>query len=239
MNKAVHQLAASMINQFNRVDKISHNLANMNTTGFKQEGVVEGTFNNYLKEASEQGFTPTKVDSVTNTMPKLYGNYIDGSTGAIVQTGNALDFALKQNDTFFKLRDPEGNIVLTRDGTFHMLEDRLVSKNGYEVLNAQNEPIMAEAEDIALQLGLVKTNFDNLEKQGDNNYTLKDAFMADNIVVNEGFVVQGALEKSNVNGVTAMVALIDSHRRLGQAQKVIEGMSQLSESLVDKVGRPT
>ena len=71
MNKAVHQLSASMINQFNRLDKISHNLANVNTTGYKQEGMVEGTFNNYLKVASEKGFTPTKIDAVTNTMPKL------------------------------------------------------------------------------------------------------------------------------------------------------------------------
>lgn len=100
MNKAVHQLAASMINQFNRVDKISHNLANVNTTGFKQEGVAEGTFNNYLKEAREKGITPTAIDTVTNTMPKINDNYIDASTGPIVQTGNALDFALKQNDTF-------------------------------------------------------------------------------------------------------------------------------------------
>ncbi|MDY0327118.1 MAG: flagellar hook-basal body complex protein [Arcobacteraceae bacterium] len=239
MNKAVHQLAASMINQFNRVDKISHNLANQNTTGFKQEGVTEGTFNNYLKEAQEKGFTPTAIDSITNTMPKINGNYIDERTGPITQTGNTLDFALKENDTFFKLRDSNGDIVLTRDGTFHILEDRVVSKNGFEVLNAQNEPIMAEEENVALQLGLVKTNYTNLEKMGDNNYTIKDEFLADNIVVNEGIVIQGALEKSNVNGVTSMIALIDAHRRLGQAQKVIEGMSQLSESLVDKVGRPS
>lgn len=122
-----------------------------------------------------------------------------------------------------------------------MLDDRLVSKNGFEVLSAEDEPIvMGDGEEnIALQLGVVKTSFTNLEKSGDNNYTIKDQFLADNILVNEGFVVQGALEKSNVNGVSAMVALIDAHRRLGQAQKVIEGMSQLSESLVDKVGRPS
>lgn len=239
MNKAVHQLSASMINQFNRLDKISHNLANVNTTGFKQEGVVEGTFNNYLKEASEKGFTPTKIDSVTNTMPKLYENYIDGSTGAIVQTGNTLDFALKHKDTFFKLKDSNGDIVYTRDGTFHNLDNKLVSKNGYEVLNAQNEPIMADSENIALQLGVVKSTIANLEKMGDNNYVAKDASLMENIPINDGFIVQGALEKSNVNGVTAMIALIDAHRRMGQSQKVIEGMSQLSESLVDKVGRPT
>ncbi|MCK9162046.1 MAG: flagellar hook-basal body complex protein [Arcobacter butzleri] len=240
MNKAVHQLSASMINQFNRIDKISHNLANVNTTAYKQEGVAEGTFNNYLQEAAKKGFKPTAIDSITNTMPKINDNYIDESTGAIISTGNNLDFALKNKDTFFKLRDDQGDIVYTRDGTFHNLDGVLVSKNGYEVLNTDNEAILLEDNDtIALELGIVKSPMTNLEKLGDNNYIAKDELLVDTLFVNEGFVIQGALEKSNVNGVTSMIALIDAHRRMGQAQKVIEGISQLGESLVDKVGRPT
>ena len=35
MNQGTYPLAASMINQFNRLDQISNNLANINTNGFK------------------------------------------------------------------------------------------------------------------------------------------------------------------------------------------------------------
>ena len=44
MNQGVYPLAASMINQINRLDQISNNLANTNTYGFKQEGTTETTF---------------------------------------------------------------------------------------------------------------------------------------------------------------------------------------------------
>lgn len=38
MNQGVYPLAASMINQINRLDQISNNLANINTNGFKTRG---------------------------------------------------------------------------------------------------------------------------------------------------------------------------------------------------------
>ena len=56
MNQGTYPLAASMINQINRIDMISNNLANSNTTGFKQEGTSEGSFNYYLQRAEQQGF---------------------------------------------------------------------------------------------------------------------------------------------------------------------------------------
>ena len=77
MNQGTYPLAASMINQFNRLDQISNNLANINTNGFKQEGTTETTFNYYLKKAQEQGEIPTKINSVTNNIPKIDSKFIN------------------------------------------------------------------------------------------------------------------------------------------------------------------
>ncbi len=55
MTQGLHPLAANMINQLNRVDVISNNLANANTVGFKQDSLVEGSFNNYLEKAERKG----------------------------------------------------------------------------------------------------------------------------------------------------------------------------------------
>ena len=71
MNQGTYPLAASMINQFNRLDQISNNLANINTNGFKQEGTTETTFNYYLQRVQEQNTTPTKINIVTNNIPKI------------------------------------------------------------------------------------------------------------------------------------------------------------------------
>ncbi|KAB7885412.1 flagellar basal body protein, partial [Poseidonibacter ostreae] len=91
MNQGTYPLAASMINQINRLDQISNNLANTNTHGFKQDGLTETTFNQYLQRAQDEGFTPTKINTVTNNIPKIDAMYIDGEVGAIASTGNKLD----------------------------------------------------------------------------------------------------------------------------------------------------
>lgn len=50
--------------------------------------------------------------------------------GPIAMTGNALDFALNDPDTFFKVQNANGDIVYTRDGSFKNLDNFLADGNG-------------------------------------------------------------------------------------------------------------
>ncbi|MAD42675.1 MAG: flagellar biosynthesis protein FlgG [Arcobacter sp.] len=238
MNQGTYPLAASMVNQINRLDQISNNLANNNTHGFKQDGLTETTFNHYLQRAQNEGFTPTKINVVTNNIPKIDAIYIDGEVGAIASTGNKLDFALEQPDTFFKLQDQNGDIVYTRDGAFKNLDGFLVDSNGNNILNTNNGPIEID-ENVREQIGITQIGFSNLEKVGNNNFKLKDEnelLIYDN---NDGLIVEGAIEKSNVNSVTAMVELIDAHRRFDQSQKAIKTIDELNGTLIEKIGSNT
>lgn len=238
MNQGTYPLAASMINQFNRLDQISNNLANINTNGFKQEGTTETTFNYYLQRMQEENTAPTKINIVTNTVPKIDAKFINSEMGPIAMTGNTLDFALSNPDTFFKIQNANGDIVYSRDGAFKNLDNFLVDSNGNNVLNAGNEPIVIE-DGFELQIGVVKTPFTNLEKLGDNTYSLKDANNLEIFENNDTFVVQGAIEKSNVNSVSAMVELIDAHRRFDQSQKAVKSIDDLNAALIDKIGSNT
>lgn len=238
MNQGTYPLAASMINQFNRLDQISNNLANVNTNGFKQEGTTETTFNYYLQRMQEENTAPTKINTVTNTVPKIDAKFINSEMGPIAMTGNTLDFALSNPDTFFKIQNANGDIVYSRDGAFKNLDNFLVDSNGNNVLNAGNEPIVIE-DGFELQIGVVKTPFTNLEKLGDNTYSLKDANNLEIFENNDTFVVQGAIEKSNVNSVSAMVELIDAHRRFDQSQKAVKSIDDLNAALIDKIGSNT
>ena len=238
MNQGTYPLAASMINQFNRLDQISNNLANINTNGFKQEGTTETTFNYYLQRMQEENTAPTKINTVTNTVPKIDAKFINSEMGPIAMTGNTLDFALSNPDTFFKIQNANGDIVYSRDGAFKNLDNFLVDSNGNNVLNAGNEPIVIE-DGFELQIGVVKTPFTNLEKLGDNTYSLKDANNLEVFENNDTFVVQGAIEKSNVNSVSAMVELIDAHRRFDQSQKAVKSIDDLNAALIDKIGSNT
>lgn len=236
MNQGTYPLAAAMINQLNRVDTIANNLANSNTNGFKQEGLSEGTFNHYLTRAQQEGFQPTPMNTVTNNIPKIDGKYISSEKGALQLTGNELDFALVEQDTFFKIQTNNGDIQYTRDGSFKNLNGMLVDSRGNNVLGADNEPIVIEGE-FAPLIGVVRIDYENLEKVGDNNYKAKDIFGIGFIEGNESHVVQGSVEKSNVNGVATMVALIDAHRRFEQAQKAVSSIDTMNRNVIEKVGR--
>jgi len=235
MNQGTYPLAAAMINQINRIDMISNNLANSNTNGFKQEDTTEGSFNNYLKRAQQEGFTPTKINEVTNTIPKMDSKFIDSEQGPIMPTGNTLDFALSSPDTFFKVQDKSGETVYTRDGAFKNLNGFLVDSNGQYVLNNDDEPIETEDEFVNL-ISVVKINYEDLEKYKDNNFKTKDGAFIENFELNEGQMLQGAVERSNVNSVSSMVGLIDAHRRFEQSQKAIKTIDELNGKLIEKLG---
>ena len=238
MNQGTYPLAASMINQINRLDQVSNNLANVNTNGFKQEATTETTFNYYLERAQANNEVPTKVNIVTNNIPKIDAKFINSEMCPITITGNDLDFAMTGPDTFFKIQNADGDIVYTRDGAFKNLDNFLVDSNGNNVLNADNEPIELEGEFVS-QIGVTKTAYSNLEKVGDNTYTLKDANQVEIFENNDNMIVKGAVEKSNVNSVTAMVELIDAQRRFEQSQKAIKTIDELNSSVIDKIGNNT
>jgi len=225
-----------MINQLNRVDVLSNNLANSNTNAFKQDNLLEGSFNHYLQKAQSKDKDISKLNQVTNIIPKIDARYVNKTMGAIVPTNNQMDFALKDELTFFKIKNPKtGEILLTRDGAFNTLNNQLVTKNGFQVLNMDNGPIVTEDE-FSLQIAVVKTSFKNLDKKGNNNYQVKSQKEVEILIGNKDKVLQGALEKSNVNSVITMVSLIDSHRRFEQAQKAMTGIDELNQKVIDKIG---
>jgi len=238
MNQGTYPLAASMINQFNRLDQISNNLANVNTNGFKQDGLTETTFNHYLQRAQNEGFTPSKINTVTNNIPKIDAKFIDGEVGPIATTGNKLDFALEQADTFFKLQDSNGDIVYTRDGAFKNSDGFLVDSNGNNILNTDNAPIEID-DDVRAQIGVTQIPFSNLEKVGNNSFKLIDENEIALFDNNDGLIIEGAIEKSNVNSVTAMVELIDAHRRFDQSQKAIKTIDEINGTVIEKIGSNT
>jgi len=238
MNQGIYPLAAGMVNQFNRLDQITNNLANINTNGFKQEGLTETTFNYYLQKANSKNETTLPASEVTNNIPKIDSKFINGELGPIVQTGNPLDFALSEADMFFKIENTNGDTELTRDGSFKILDGFLVNSNGNNVLNADNEPIVAEG-DFASTIGVIQSPYSNLEKTGNNNYKFKDDNNFEIIENANNYTLQGSLEKSNVNSVSAMVALIDAHKRFEQSQKAISTIDEINSKVIDKIGSDT
>lgn len=141
MQTGYYSSAAGMVTQFNRLDTIANNLANVNTAGFKEDNVVVGDFMRLFKEARDElpngDNTKEGAQFLNRTLtksPQIVDSYTDFSLGSMQKTSNDLDFALSKEGLFFVVKTPQG-IRLTRDGSFSMNnEGKLVTKQGYEVM---------------------------------------------------------------------------------------------------------
>jgi flagellar basal-body rod protein FlgG len=141
MQSGYYSSAAGMVTQFNRLDTIANNLANVNTVGFKEDNLVVGDFQRLYKEARDelpnQNHTKEGAEFLNRAMtkaPQIVDAYTDFSVGNTQRTDNDMDFALSREGLFFLVKTPQG-IRLTRDGSFTKDDEgRLITKSGYEVL---------------------------------------------------------------------------------------------------------
>lgn len=236
MTQGIHQLTASMVNQLNRVDVISNNLANANTVGFKEENLVEGSFNRYLKQQEKKDEVVLKESLMMDTIPKIDASYKSEVVGAVRETGNNLDFALKNKDMFFKVKNEQGNIEYTRDGSFKAVDGKLVNQNNFPILDNNNNEIDINNPNFANSISILQTDFKNLDKIGNNNYKAKDEKNVAVVNNPEEYMLQGALEQSNVNTIRTMVGLIEAQRKFEQSQKAITGIDQINGKVIDSIG---
>ncbi len=141
MQTGYYSAAAGMVTQFNRLDTIANNLANVNTAGYKEDNLVVGDFMRLYKEARDElpnaNQTQDGAQFINRTMtraPQIVDSYTNHSSGDMQMTGNSLDMALTKEGLFFLVKTPQGP-RLTRDGSFALSDEgKLITKQGYEVL---------------------------------------------------------------------------------------------------------
>ena len=180
MQTGYYSSAAGMVTQFNRLDTIANNLANVNTAGFKEDDLIVGDFMRIYKEKRDElsldNNTKESAQFLNRTMtraPQIVDSYTDYSVGSLQKTSNPLDFALSRKGLFFAVKTPQG-VRLTRDGSFTTNnEGKLVTKQGYEVLpndyfkNVSNAGIDINQEDGIISVdknGQISTNVPNTSK---------------------------------------------------------------------------
>ena len=141
MQTGYYNAAAGMVAQFNRLDTIANNLANVNTTGFKEDNNIIGDFMRVFKEArdtlphvnnSKDG--AQFLNRALTKAPQIVEGFTDHSMGTMQSTSNSMDFALSKEGMFFAVQTPQG-IRFTRDGSFTIDDEgTLITKQGYKVL---------------------------------------------------------------------------------------------------------
>lgn len=246
-------------NQY-RLDTISNNLANVDTTGFKRDLAVSKNFSELLLRRTEADGvykTPFGSADAAPIIGKLglgvENNeiYTEFEQGSFRQSSSNTDVALS-GQGFFAVQTPLGERY-TRNGNFILgKEGILLTKEGYPLLG-ENGPISVEDDKFTInEDGMIFSKdgeeidrlkvvrFDNeryLKKMGSSlwasNNISGDAYIAEG---NERpSMLQGFTETSNVNVVNEMVKMIEVNRAYEANQKTIQSEDSMMSTLWTRV----
>jgi flagellar basal-body rod protein FlgG len=238
MLRALYTAATGMQAQQINIDTIANNIANVNTTGFKQ-GRAE------FQDLLYQNIRPAGTASSSSTMFPV-GLQLGLGTrpvatdriftqGDMRQTGNSLDLVI-EGKGFFQVRLPNGELGYTRDGSFHKNAEGMLATADGNPLEPQIT-IPPDADTITIgkdgtvsvatagsatsqTVGTIQlANFQNpagLNALGGNTFVASaasgDAITGSPGESGMGHINQGFLEQSNVSVVEEMVNMIVAQR---------------------------
>jgi flagellar basal-body rod protein FlgG len=247
--------------QQTRMDVISNNLANANTTGYKSSR-AEFQDLMYQNHGQPGGQTTEQTQSPTGLMlgtgVRVVGTVKLFTSGNITQTGNAMDVAI-QGSGFLQVSMPDGTTAYTRDGSLHTDQNgQLVTADGYPLEPAITLPSGVQSITIGsdgtvsataggsttpVQVGSIQladfVNPAGLQPMGQNLY-LETASSGSPqtgqpALNGMGSLQQGSLESSNVNVVEQMVDMIETQRTYEMNSKAISSVDNMLQDLTDKM----
>lgn len=235
MMRALSTAATGMKAQEEKLNQISQDLSNMNTTAYKR-GATE--FQDLMYQTIEapggavgQNQKPVGIQEGSGT--RVAAQYKIYSQGPSKVTNNMLDLMIN-GDGFFQVQKPNGDIAYTRDGQFKIDSNgRIVNSNGYPLVpivqvpqGTQGLTITNRGEVKALSatgqntIGRLQlASFINTAglRNISGNLVLPTAASGAPVVGSPGdaglgSVQQGALEGSNVNPTEAIMDMITTQR---------------------------
>lgn len=232
----IASMAKECIKQTHQLDSMTHNIANVNTPGFKAERVF------FLEGASGGGLSKT-----ANVENPLF--LIDYSPGLVQKTGNVLDLAIK-GEGFFVVETEKGE-GYTRNGRFTLNENgELVTQNGDYVLGTSGRIVISGNDVMIDEQGTISVDgnesgslkvveFENpLALSNMGRGLLHDPTNQAGVKVAQAQEVHSeCLELSNVKAIREMVAMIKLHRSFETYQKTMQTLQDQDKLSTNRIGR--
>jgi flagellar basal-body rod protein FlgG len=252
--RALSIAATGMLAQQTNVEVIANNLANMNTTGFKEQRAEfeDLLYQNVEQQGAQSSDTGTIVPSgiQLGAGVRTAAVYRVNRQGDLQTTSNPYDVAIN-GAGYFRIQMPDGTDAYTRAGNFALSpEGQLVNQQGYVVQPGIAIPTTATAVAINAQgqvqatipgqtapqtVGQLElTRFPNdagLKAEGNNLFTETASSGSPQSGVpgstGYGTIQQGFLETSNVNAVSEITSLITAQRAYEMNSKVITAADEM------------
>jgi len=234
------------------LDVVANNIANVNTTGFKADGMV---FAEYLqtRASSDLFASPDRRMSFVQDSTSWH----DMSQGTVQQTGAPLDVAI----------DGEGMLVVqtargeryTRSGSLQLNNlGELVTTSGDKVLG-ENGPIVLQLTDRDIEItktGTIKVREGNslttdstrgklrlvtfanpqqLRKDGASTFAAPEGVTPTPLPDANAHVLQGSIEKSNVRPVIEMTRMIELTRAYTEVATILQQQGDMRKNSIQQL----
>jgi len=243
--------------QQTRMNVISNNLANVNTTGFKRDRAV---FEDLLYQNVKQPGGQTTNNTLTPTGLMLGTGVKINATeklhlqGNLINTQSPLDIAI-MGSGYFQIQMPDGTTSYTRDGNFKVNNTgQVVNASGFSLIpnitipqNAASvtfgqdgtvsiDTVAGGGSQIIGQLQIARfLNPSGLKPIGNNLYQFSQSSGPPQLlqpgINGAGNLQQGSLEASNVNVVEEMVNMIETQRAYEINSKAISSVDGMLKYL--------
>jgi flagellar basal-body rod protein FlgG len=253
MIRALYTAASGMNAQQANIDNVAHNLANVNTSGFKKSQVQ---FEDLVYQEVRLPGSPTSaggeapIGLATGLGARPAASSRDFSSGNLRATNAPLDLAVEGNG-FFQVTMPDGTTGYTRAGSLvRDSQGLLVTVNGYALepqisvpenatsVSISRQGIVSAAvagQSAAQELGTIElATFQNpagLKAEGGNIFSITtasgEAQSGAPGTDGRGTIAQGFLEDSNVSVVEEMVNMILGQRAYEANSKVIKAADEM------------
>lgn len=257
MIRALYTAASGMNAQQANIDNVAHNLANVNTTGFKKSRVeFEDLVYQQIKApgspTSQEAEAPIGLEAGLGS--RAVATARNFSSGNLRSTGGPMDLAI-EGQGFFQITLPGGETGYTRAGEFHLSgQGQIVTAEGYSLepqitipANATSVTVSRDGivsasipgQNAPQQVGTIEISFfqnpAGLQARGGNVFSATTASgdPTNGVPGTDGLgtLVQGFVEDSNVSVVEEMVNMILGQRAYEANSRVIRAADEMLQQV--------
>lgn len=258
MIRALSTAATGLEAQSANIDRVSNDLANVNTDGYKRQ---RSEFKELMYETTREPGSvvgtgaSTPVGIQTGMGVKVGASYKMHEPGPARMTYHPFDFMI-EGKGFFPVQMPNGEVGYARAGAFHPdAQGRLTLSSGAALIPQVQIP-STSTNIVVTPSGEIKAHFQNgtestigqmqlvvfqneqgLTGSGEGVYkpTAASGPPVQGIPGENGIgtIQQGAIEGSNVNVANSMVEMIQTQRAFDMNTKVMKSVDEMLKATVD------